>query len=311
MRPEFYADLYRRFQTYVRNFAGNRVFKIACGPVDDNYYWTEVLMREAGYRMNGLSYHYYTVPGGWGNRNSATKFGEADWFENLQKALLMDEYLTRHSTIMDRFDPEKRVGLIVDEWGNWYKVEPGTNPSFLYQQSSLRDALTAGLTLNIFNHHCDRVKMANIAQTINVLQSLILTKDEKMVLTPTYHVFEMYKVHQDATLLPSQLDCLDCKFGKDSIPAISASASKDKNGKIHITLCNLNPNESQTLTCELRGFKPQAVTGRILTSDVMTAHNTFEKPEMVKPAEFEDAKIEGNGVTTVLPPKSVVLLEIR
>jgi alpha-N-arabinofuranosidase len=311
MRPEFYADLYRRFQTYVRNFAGNRVYKIACGSQSDDYYWTEVLMREAGYRMNGLSYHYYTVPGGWGNRNSATKFSEADWFENLQKALLMDEYLARHSTIMDRFDPEKRVGLIVDEWGNWYQVEPGTNPSFLYQQNSLRDALSAGLTLNIFNQHCDRVKMANIAQTINVLQALILTKEEKMVLTPTYHVFDMYKVHQDATLLPSELDCVKYEFGKDSIPAISASASKDKDGKIHITLCNLDPNKSQNMTCELRGFSPKTVTGRILTSDDMTAHNTFDKPETVKPAEFNDAKIEGNGMTTVMPPKSVVLLEIK
>jgi len=311
MRPEYYADLYRRFQTYVRHFSGNRIYRIACGSQSEDYHWTEVLMREAGYRMNGLSYHYYTVPGGWGNKNSATEFGEADWFENLQKALLMDKYLTRHSTIMDRFDPEKRVGLIVDEWGNWYEVEPGTNPSFLYQQSSLRDALTAGLTLNIFNHHCDRVKMANIAQTINVLQSLILTRDEKMVLTPTYHVFDMYKVHQDATLLPSQLDCVEYEFEKDSIPAISASASQDKDGRIHITLCNLDPNKSQNITCELRGFVPQDMSGRILTSGAMTAHNTFDKPETVKPAEFRDAKIEGKNLTTVLPPKSVVLLAIK
>jgi alpha-N-arabinofuranosidase len=180
-----------------------------------------------------------------------------------------------------------------------------------YQQSSLRDALTAGLTLNIFNHHCDRVKMANIAQTINVLQSLILTKDEKMVLTPTYHVFDMYKVHQDATLLPAMLDCVEYEYQKDSIPSISASASKDKDGKIHITLCNLDPNESQDMTCELRGYAPHSVSGRILTADAMTAHNTFDKPETVAPAEFDDVKIGGNGLKTVLPPKSVVVLEIR
>jgi alpha-N-arabinofuranosidase len=311
MRPEFYADLYRRYQTYVRNFAGNRIYRIACGAVDDNYYWTEVLMREAGRMMNGLSYHYYTVPGGWGNKNSATKFGEAEWFDNLKRALRMDEYLTRHSTIMDRFDPRKRVGLIVDEWGNWYEVEPGSNRSFLYQQNSLRDAVTAGMTLNILNVHCDRVQMANIAQTINVLQSLILTKDEKMVLTPTYHVFDMYKVHQDATLLPSQISCAKYELDKDSIPAISASASQDKDGKIHISLCNLDPNKSQRINCELRVFSPNSVTGSILTSDDMTAHNTFEKPETLKPAEFKDVKIEGGSLKTVLPPKSVVLLEIR
>jgi alpha-N-arabinofuranosidase len=311
MRPEYYADLYRRFQTYVRNFSGNRIYRIACGAVDDNYYWTEVLMREAGYRMNGLSYHYYTVPGGWGNKNSATKFGEAEWFDNLKRGLRMNEYLRRHSTIMDRFDPKKRIGLIVDEWGNWYEVEPGTNRSFLYQQNSLRDALTAGLTLNLFNVHCDRVKMANIAQTINVLQAVILTKDEKMVLTPTYHVFDMYKVHQDATLLPSQLNCARYEFKKDSIPALSASASQDKDDKIHISLCNLDPNESQAITCELRGFSPRTVSGRILTSDIMTAHNTFDNPETVKPSEFKDAKIEDKGVVAVLPPKSVVVLEIN
>jgi alpha-N-arabinofuranosidase len=311
MRPEFYADLYRRYQTYVRNFSGNRIYRIACGAVDDNYYWTEVLMREAGYRMNGLSYHYYTVPGGWGNKNSATKFGEPEWFDNMKRALRMDEYLTRHSTIMDRFDPGRRIGLIVDEWGNWYEVEPGTNRSFLYQQNSLRDAVTAGMTLNIFHAHCDRVKMANIAQTINVLQALILTKDDKMVLTPTYHVFDMYKVHQDATLLPSQLSCADYKWDKDSIPAISASASQDKDGKIYISLCNLDPNKSQPIACELRGFAPKSVAGRILTSDDMTAHNTFDRPGKVKPAEFNDVKIDGNSLTTILPSKSVVVLEIR
>jgi alpha-N-arabinofuranosidase len=311
MRPEFYADLYRRFQTYVRNFAGNRIYRIACGSNSEDYHWTEVLMREAGWMMNGLSYHYYTVPGGWRNKNSATKFGEADWFGNLKGSLMMDEYLTRHSTIMDRFDPQKRVGLIVDEWGNWYQVEPGTNPSFLYQQNSLRDALTAGLTLNIFNHHCERVKMANIAQTINVLQAVILTKGEKMILTPTYYVFDLYKVHQDATLLPSQLDCVDYKFGKDSIPAISASASKDKEGRIHISLCNLDPNKAQKVQCELRGFSARSVTGRILTADDMTAHNTFDNPKRIRPAEFKDAKIEGKALAALLPPKSVVMLEIE
>ena len=311
MRPEFYADLYRRFQNNFRNFAGNRIYRIACGAVDDNYYWTEVLMREAGRMMSGLSYHYYTVPGGWGNKNSATKFGEPEWFDNMKRALRMDEYLTRHSTIMDRFDPRKRVGLVVDEWGNWYEVEPGTNRSFLYQQNSLRDALTAGMTLNIFNSHSDRVRMANLAQTINVLQALILTKDEKMVLTPTYHVFDMYKVHQDATLLPSRLKCADYAFEEDSIPAISASASRDMDGRIHITLCNLDPNRTQKLMCELRGFRPKTVDGQILTSSDMTAHNTFENSDRIKLAEFKNAKIEGEGLSTILPPNSVVLLNIR
>ena len=196
MRPEYYADLYRRYSTYVRNFSDNRIYKIACGASDFDFRWTEVLMREAGRFMDGLSLHYYTVPGDWSNKGSATEFDEREWFVTMKKTLVMDDLITRHSSIMDYYDPEKRVGLIVDEWGTWYDVEPGTNPGFLYQQNTLRDALVAGINLNIFNNHCDRVHMANLAQTVNVLQAMILTEGERMVLTPTYHVFYMYKVHQ-------------------------------------------------------------------------------------------------------------------
>ncbi len=201
MRPEYYADLYRRYQTFVRNYGNNRVYKIACGASDGNYGWTEVLMREAGRMMDGISLHYYTIPGTWKNKGSAIEFAEDAWFATLKKALFMDELIRGHSAIMDTYDPDKRIGLIIDEWGTWFDVEPGTNPGFLYQQNSLRDALVAGVTLNIFNNHSDRVHMANIAQMVNVLQSMILTDGDKMVLTPTYHVFDMYKVHQDATLL--------------------------------------------------------------------------------------------------------------
>lgn len=311
MRPEYYADLYRRYQTYVRDFSENRIYKIACGSYGDNYDWTEVLIREAGRFMNGLSFHYYTVPGGWANKNSATKFGDAEWFDTLKRALRMEEFITKHSTVMERYDPEKRVGLIVDEWGTWYKVEPGTNPAFLYQQNSLRDALVAGLTLNIFNNHCDRVKMANLAQTINVLQAVILTKEEKIVLTPTYHVFDMYKVHQDAVLLPTHLSCEKYEFQGESIHSLSVSASQDKSGKIHISLCNLDPHQPQKIICELQGITPQSVSGRILTSEDMTAHNTFENPETIKPVDFNNAKLKKNSILVTLPPKSLVVLKVQ
>jgi len=311
MRPEFYADIYRRFQTYIRNYSGNRIDKIACGSYGENYEWTEVLMERAGRAMNGLSFHYYTVPGGWGNKNSATEFGEKEWFDTLDKALFIDELISRHSTIMDRYDPQKRVGMIVDEWGTWYEVEPGTNPAFLYQQNTLRDALVAGLTLNIFNQHGDRVKMANLAQTINVLQALILTKDEQMVLTPTYHVFDLYKVHQDATFIPLDLDGPQYKYGQKSIPQISASASKNSQDVIHLTLCNLNPIESMPTTCELRGMKAQGVTGRILTSDDMTAHNTFQNKERIKPKKFNAITLKNNTLKLTIPAKSVVMVEIK
>jgi alpha-L-arabinofuranosidase len=310
MRPEYYADLYRRYATYLRNFGENRLYKIACGPNGANYNWMEVVMREAGGRfMNGIAPHYYCGSGA--KSRSATQFDEEDWFEQLKRALRIEELIVKHAEIMDKYDPKKRVGMIVDEWGAWHDVEPGTNRGFLYQQNSLRDALVAGVTLNIFNNHCDRVKMACIAQTVNVLQAMILTQDEKMILTPTYHVFEMYKVHQDATLLPVELRCGTYQFADSNIPALNVSASRDDSGKIHISLCNLDPNKSAEIVCELSGVKAKSVSGRVLTAEVITAHNTFDKPEAVKPTAFNDAKLKENVLTATLPAKSVVVLEVE
>ena len=309
MRPEYYAALYRRYSTYLRNFGDNRLYKIGCGPSGANYHWTEVLMREAGRHMNGFAPHYYCGSGK--KSRSATRFDEEDWFAQLKRALYMEELISKHSAIMDKYDPKKRVGMLVDEWGAWHKVEPGTNPRFLYQQNSLRDALVAGLTLNIFNNHCDRVKMANIAQTINVLQAMILTKGEKMILTPTYHVFNMYKVHHDATMLPVDLKCADYQFGNEKIQALNVSASRDKSGKIHISLCNLAPKNSAELVCKLRGAKGQRASGSILTAGAMTAHNTFDKPEVVVPAAFYDFKLKDEILTATLPSKSIVVLKIE
>ena len=312
MRPEFYADQFRRYNTFVKNYPGNQIYRIACGANAGDYRWTEVLMTEVGRRMGGLSFHYYTVPSGdWGRKGSATRFSEEQYFATMRQALKMEDLITRHSVIMDKQDREKRIGLIVDEWGTWYDVEPGTNPGFLYQQNTLRDALVAASTLNVFNNHCDRVKMANIAQLINVLQAVILTDKQKMIVTPTYHVFEMYSVHQDAKLLPTELQCADYPSGSEKIAAINASASRDKDGKIHVTLCNLNPNAPAEITCELAGAKAQKLSGRLLTAPEMIAHNTFDKPENVKPGDFSAFKATAEGFTASLPPKSVVLLKIE
>jgi alpha-N-arabinofuranosidase len=309
MTPDYYADQYKRFATYVRDLSGNRIYRIACGPNGGDYNWTEVMMREAGRRMNGLALHYYC---GTGRKSrSATEFQEEDWFAQLKQALRMEELVRRHSEIMDKYDPQKRVALVVDEWGAWHAVEPGTNPGFLYQQNSLRDALVAGLTLNIFNKHAERVKMANIAQTINVLQAMILTEREKMIVTPTYHVYEMYTVHHDATLLPARLITDDYRFGSESIAAVNVSASRSKDGNMHVTLCNLNPKEPVQVTAEVKGAKAAPSSGRVLTSSEMTAHNTFDKPEQVKPAEFTDFQSTDSGFATVLPPKSVVVLALE
>lgn len=311
MRPEYYADLYRRYQTYVRQYGENKIYKIACGANTWDYNWTEVLMKQAGHLMDGLSLHYYTVPGSWFDKRSSLDFDEDGWFDTLEKALLMDELITKHSTIMDRYDPQKRVGLIVDEWGTWYEVLPGTNPRFLYQQNTLRDALVAGIHLNIFHKHCERVQMANLAQMVNVLQAVILTDKEKMVLTPTYHVLRMFDVHQDAELLHLELKSADYTYESQTIPAVSASASMDKDGRIHISLCNLDPTESQDIRCDLRGTDQAQVRGEILTSGKMHDHNDFEHPDVVAPSSFDAAKIEDGILLTTLPPMSVVVLAIE
>jgi alpha-L-arabinofuranosidase len=312
MRPEYYADEFRRYATYVRNFGDNKVFKIACGPNDHNYDWTEVLMREAGKNMDGLSLHYYTLPTkNWADKGSSTEFDETYWFKTLKNTLYMEELVTKHSTIMDRYDPEKRVALLVDEWGTWYNVEPGTNPGFLFQQNTLRDALVAGINLNIFNNHCDRVRMTNIAQIVNVLQSVILTEGSKMLLTPTYHVFDMYQAHMDAELLHTAFDAPGYTFDSDSIPAISASASIDSNHKIHISLCNLKPDSSADISFELRGADCSRVSGSVLSSSAMNAHNTFEAPENVKPAAIKEMSVKNGKFELKLQPMSVTVLTLE
>lgn len=315
MRPEFYADLYRQYQTYVRSYDDNKIHRIACGANSGDYYWTEVLMREAGRFMDSLTLHYYTVPGpSWENKGPATGFAEAEWFTTLQKALHMDELLTKHITIMDKYDPDQRIGLIVDEWGTWYDVEPGTNPGFLYQQNSLRDALVAGLTFHLFHKHGDRVRMANIAQTVNVLQAVILTEGEKMVLTPTYHVFDLFKVHHDAEMLDLQLDAGTYRYGDQEIPALSASASRDAEGNVHISFCNLSATESRTVSLDLRGIESDAVvsvSGQVLTAAALDAHNTFDAPEQIAPRAFDAIRREGSQLSVDLPSKSVVVLRVE
>ncbi|MPY91368.1 MAG: alpha-N-arabinofuranosidase [Luteitalea sp.] len=311
MRPEYYADEYKRFATYLHAYGNVRPFRIAAGAAGDNYEWTEVMMREAGSMIDGIDLHHYTITGTWEKKGRATRFTEAEWLELMKNSLRWDELLTRHSAIMDQYDPEKRVWLIAGEWGTWHEGEPGSNPGFLYQQNTLRDALSASLALNIFNRHVERVKMANIAQTVNVLQAMILTQGEQMILTPTYHVFELYSVHHDAVSLPITLDAGRYEHGGESIPAVSASASRDRDGRIHITMTNVDPKQARTVNATLRGQRASQVSGRILTADEMNAHNTFEQPNAVQPASFNGARLSGERLTVQLPPKSLVVLELR
>ncbi|HEX6560233.1 MAG TPA: alpha-L-arabinofuranosidase C-terminal domain-containing protein, partial [Longimicrobiales bacterium] len=310
MTPEHYADVYKNFAEFLRPMGRTRAFRIATGPNVADYNWTETVMKNAGGMIDGIDLHYYVVVGPWSHKGSATAFTEKEWFTAMQKAERMDTLITRHTAIIDRYDPRNRVWLIVGEWGMWHDVEPGTNPGFLFQQNTLRDAVLAGLHLNIFNNHAHRVRMANIAQTVNVLQSMVLTKDDKMILTPTYYVFDLYKVHQDALLLPISIDADDYTFEGQSVPAVSASASRDRQGHIHMTLVNLDPNRGRTVQAEIRGQRFSAVTGRVLTANAMTAHNTFEQPNTVQPTVFSGARVSGSTLTISLPAKSVVALEV-
>ncbi len=307
MRPEYYADLYNQYSSFMR---APGIYKIASGANVEDYHWTDVLMKQSARMMNGISLHYYTIPGSWENKHSATVFDEKEWFSTMQKTLKMEELVTKHSAIMDKYDPDKNVGLLVDEWGTWFDVEPGTNPGFLFQQNTLRDALVAGINLNIFNNHADRVRMSNIAQMINVLQSVILTKDNEMVLTPTYYVFKMYNVHQDATVLPLEIKCNKYASGSESVDAINASASV-KDGVVSITLCNLDPVNAQSVNFTLQGLKSTRISGKIVTANKMNAYNDFGKKEEVSMADFTGAKLNKGLVEASIPAMSVVLIQLR
>jgi alpha-N-arabinofuranosidase len=314
MTPEYYADVYRRYQTYCRNYGENRLYKVASGASDYDYNWTETLMKKAGRYMNGISLHYYTVKGWNGSKGSATNFTTDDYYWTLGKALGIEEVLQKHIAIMDKYDPQKRVGLLLDEWGTWWDEEPGTIRGHLFQQNSLRDAFVASLSLDVFHKYTDRLKMANIAQVVNVLQSMILTNSKgQMVLTPTYYVFKMYKVHQNATFLPFELNCPTKSLDNNrTIPLISGTASRDANNLIHISLSNIDANNAQEVTINLAGLKGKKVSGEILTSANLTDHNTFDKPNTVGTTSFNGAKIvNDNEIKVVLPAKSIVTLEIK
>ena len=324
MRPQYYADEYRRYQTYVRNYnADSRIFKIACGPNADDYDWTREVLKtcctpgktDASRFMDGLSLHYYTVPtGNWDDKGSATEFDEALFYETLKKTYYMEELIKRHSAIMDEYDPEKKIGLMIDEWGTWFACEPGTNPGFLYQQSTVRDALVAGVTLNIFNKHCDRVKMANIAQMVNVLQAVILTEGEKMVKTPTYHVFHMYRHHQGAELLNSTLSGSG-EVGTEEwrVPNITESVSRDGDGVITITLNNLSATAAEKVEIAFadHGKKYEVVEANIVTDKQMQAHNTFEDPDHVTEQAFTGYEVTADGITVTLPACSVTEIRVK
>jgi alpha-N-arabinofuranosidase len=312
MTPEYYSNIYKQYATFMTGWNNNnQLFRVASGANADDYHWTEVMMRDIPKNMiEGVSLHYYSVID-WNAKGPAAEFSRLQYFSTLKQALHMEELVSRHEAIMDKYDPEKKTALVVDEWGGWYEVEAGTNPAFLFQQNTMRDAVLAGVTLNIFNNHCDRVRMANLAQIVNVLQSVILTNKQKIILTPTYHVMEMYNVHQGATMIPVTLQTIFYVEGRDSLPAISVSSSRDQLGVIHISLVNIDPEKTNPV--RIQGLDPgmKLVAATILQSARIQDHNSFDEPEKIKPRPFSHAAMNGGNLDLDLPPASVIVLTLH
>ena len=313
MTPEYYGDLFRRYNVYCRNYNADKpLIRIACGPNGGDYHWTKKVMEKVKDHADGIALHYYTVPTGhWHKKGSATEFDTKEYKSTIAKAYHMEELVTNHLAMMDSVRPNGRVKLIVDEWGTWYDVEPGTNPGFLYQQNTMRDAIVAGLTLNIFNKHADRIMMANIAQTVNVLQAVLLTEGDKMVKTPTYYVFKMYKEHQENTLVGSYIttDTLHSDLDNKDYPQLTESASVNENGVIYSTVTNNSHNKAAKIKCQIADTKVGSIKAEILTGECHEL-NDFDDGNRVKTAEFTDFRQLRDGFTANIPACSVVKFTI-
>jgi len=312
MKAEYYADVYKNFQTYIRNYGNEPIYKIACGPLAEDYHWTDTLMREAGHKLDALALHYYTYPGinAEGQKGESIHFSQEEWYNTIAKSLKMEEMIRIHTGIMQRYDPQGKVSLVIDEWGNWYNAEPGTNPGFLFQQNTMRDAVTAAVNLNIFNQYCGRISMANIAQMVNVLQAIILTEGEKMILTPTYYVYNMYQHHQDSMLLESYLETEEIGMGADMVPNLHHSVSQSDDGTVNLTIANLSADEGFSIDAILVG-KAGEVTEARMISGAITEHNTFKHTENICERDFEDYAEMEDGVKLQIPPSSVILIRIK
>jgi alpha-L-arabinofuranosidase len=311
MQADYYANIYRQYATFMADWSNsNKLFRIASGASDGDYSWTESLMKNIPHHMmSGVALHHYSVID-WSNKGPASNFSEYQYFRILEEAWKMDKFIKGHSTIMDKYDPNKQVALIVDEWGGWYDKEAGQ--SELFQQNTMRDAVIAGLTLNIFNNHAERVRGANLAQIVNVLQSVILTDKEKMILTPTYHVMKMYNVHQDATLLDSKiLACPQYIYDKKSLDALSVSASKSKGGEVTVSITNIDYKTPQNVTVSLRGRKFSEVNAEILSGKSASDFNSWTETSTIAPKKILNMKLENDIFSITMPPHSVVLITLK
>ena len=322
MTPDYYVSQLKIYSRFTRNFnpaqsSNNQMLKIAVGPGGNEsrfIEWTDAVMkawknRQWSWDLQGLSLHNYTVIH-WDKKFASVGFGESEYSRILKATLEMENLISSYSAIMDKYDPEKRIALVVDEWGAWYAPLPGSNPGFLVQQNSVRDAILAALNLNIFARHGDRVRMANIAQMINVLQSMIMTDKEKMVLTPTYYVYKMYVPFQDATFVPVAFNAGTYTHGDITLPRVDAIAAKDAKGKLWLEITNLDPNKPIEIEVSLAGLNAKSAAGETLTAPKVDSVNTFETPTTVVPKRIS-AKVEGGAVSLKLEPKSITVISVE
>lgn len=321
MTPDYYLSQLKIYSRFVRNFNPaqqdkQQMLKIAVGPGGSESRWTEwtdAIMKAYqshtwSWDMNGLSMHSYTVVK-WPPSYASVGFEETEYAQILKSTLEMNDLIAKHSAIMDKYDPQKKVALVVDEWGGWYAPLPGSTPGFLVQQNSLRDAILAALNLNIFAQHANRVRMANIAQMINVLQAMILTDKEKMVLTPTYYVYKMYVPFQDATFVPVTFDAGTYTHDGITLPRVDAIAAKDKAGKLWLAITNVDPHQSAELEVSLAGINAKSAAGETLTAPKVDSVNTFDAPNTVVPKPIS-AKAQDGKLTLELAPKSVTVIAV-
>ncbi len=307
MLPAYAADVYRQFQTFLR--VDPKPYRIATGPWEDEFDWTDTMMRVAGDKMDALAFHYYAVPGGDANKIAAVSTSPDEWALTLAAAVRMDPLIARHVAIMDKYDPAKRVALAVDEWGPWYRNAPGESP-FTFQ-STIRDALVAALTFNIFVQHADRVRLAAIAQMANVGSAMVFTKGPRMVLTPTYHAFRLYRSFQDGTAIPLTIASPVYRQGAITLTAVQGSAVRDARGVLHVALVNVDPARAAAVSVTLAGVAASTVRGEILTADRLDAHNDFDHPDVVRPVPFTGARLSGGRLVATLPPRSVTMLDLE
>jgi alpha-N-arabinofuranosidase len=313
MRPEYYVDLYRQAATFLKTPEKNRPLFIASGGHDARTDWTEMLAKGLkGVPFDAISHHGYTLPTGkWEKKGSAVGFPEAEWISTLAHTQRVDEWVRKNTALLDQHDPARKVGFYFDEWGSWYDPEPGSNPGFLVQRNTLRDALLAALHFHVFHAHAERVKMSNVAQMVNVLQAMILTSKDQLVLTPTYHAFKLYTPFQDATSLPVRIDDNPVyKVGAVEMPGLSATAARGKDGKLYVGLVNANANQPAELTVQVGSTSPKAARGQLLTAAAMDAQNELGKAPQVLPQAYE-AQAAGGRLTLKLPAKSVLVVAIE